>query len=329
LHRHCLEHQPCKRLGLHLALSGFPPISERRTGQCRPVRHRITVQRLNIDKRAGQRFLSRCRLYLRTHDGGLRRPLRQAVLLERGCHQVGKQVRRAGGAGNAQRRDGGDSRIAIGWCAAVIQGQQGDHLHAAAARLAARSRIPARRPPSYRPMISTNIFSRGRLTSCRQYARARLMSVQPPSQFPNSTSTGSHNGGARSTTALSNHDQGRHRPDAGQHRREHARAPPTTPSNRPWSTRSTTSRSERPRREKPPCLPDHGPVVWLLMFQLGADRAQPVDVLVTRPAVARAVYPAGSSLAHRRRQVAFQFLDSPDDDGARRAVSCSASRSSG
>ncbi len=68
---------------------------------------------------------------------------------------------------------------------------------------ATRLSISSRMPPSYRSLISTTTVRAGLVILDWQYARARLMSVPPPSRVPKSTSTGSSSWSVRSATAVS------------------------------------------------------------------------------------------------------------------------------
>ena len=108
------------------------------------------------------------------------------------------------------------------------------------------------------------------------------MSVPPPSWMPNSTSTGSPSSSVRSTTAVSNAitrvcsvgQRGQRRRRARRRGRRDAAMLPL------WSRhRISSAASERRLRavaDEP--LRDHRPVLGLVVAQVGADRAVPVDL---------------------------------------------------
>ena len=126
------------------------------------------------------------------------------------------------------------SAAACSWSydgARVGQREQRDHGDPVADQLG-HPAGPAglRSRPRTGPRISTRIVSAGRLTSCWQYARARLMSVPRRAGTPNSTSTWSASRSVRSTTSTSKATSSAHR-GSSQRRPEHRpRRPPTRPS---------------------------------------------------------------------------------------------------
>ena len=173
----------------------------------------------------------------------------------------------------------------------VAEREQHDHLNAGRRRVRRPGAASVRRcRPRTGRSRGTPRVSRGRSTSCRQYASAFAMSVPPPSCTPNSTSTGSCRKAVRSVTDVSNAmNEVR---SAG----IWARTPPNSDAyttlsaiEPDWSTAMTTSRARL--RWRRPC-PTRRSGTTRAVFgnpvtQVGRDRHRPVDVAGAGPTRAR------------------------------------------